>query len=76
MGEQGLPFCLVFTKSDKISRKAVKRNVEVYKNVLSEKWEELPPIFITSSHSGEGKAEINSFIEQCNTEYASVITEK
>lgn len=76
MGEQGLPFCLVFTKADKISRKAVKRNVDVYKNVLSEKWEELPPIFITSSHSGEGKAEINSFIEQCNTEYASVIAEK
>ncbi len=76
MGEQGLPFCLVFTKADKISRKAVKRNVDVYKNVLSEKWEELPPIFITSSHSGEGKAEINSFIEQCNTQYASVIAEK
>jgi GTP-binding protein len=76
MGEQGLPFCMVFTKADKISRKAVKRNVDVYKNVLSEKWEELPPIFITSSHSGEGKAEINSFIEQCNTEYASVIAEK
>ncbi len=76
MGEQGLPFCLVFTKADKISRKAVKRNVEVYKNVLSENWEELPPIFITSSHSGEGKAEINNFIEQCNSEYASVIAEK
>lgn len=76
MGEQGLPFCLVFTKADKISRKAVKRNVEVYKNVLSEKWEELPPVFITSSHSGEGKAEINSFIEQCNSEYASVIAEQ
>jgi GTP-binding protein len=76
MGEQGLPFCLVFTKADKISRKAVKRNVEVYKNVLSENWEELPPVFITSSHSGEGKAEINSFIEHCNTEYASVLAEK
>jgi len=76
MGETGLPFCLVFTKADKISRNAVKRNVEAYKNVLMEKWEELPPVFITSSHSGEGKAEINSFIEQCNTEYSPEIGEK
>jgi GTP-binding protein len=69
MGEQGLPFCLVFTKADKISRNAVKRNVDEYKKVLAEKWEELPPVFITSSHSGEGKSEINSFIATTNSEY-------
>jgi GTP-binding protein len=72
MGEEGLPFCLVFTKTDKISRNAVKRNVEEYKKVLSEKWEELPPLFLTSSHTGEGKNEINNFIAQSNIEYAAM----
>jgi GTP-binding protein len=74
MGEQGLPFCLIFTKADKISRNAVRRNVEEYKKELAQKWEELPPIFITSSLSGEGKSEINEFIAACNTEYASMLT--
>jgi GTP-binding protein len=73
MGEQSLPFCLVFTKSDKISRNAVRKNIDEYKKVLSEKWEELPPVFITSSQSGEGKSEINSFIALSNIEYASII---
>lgn len=73
MGEQSLPFCLVFTKTDKISRNAVKRNVDEYKNVLLAKWEELPPIFLTSSHSGEGKNEINEFIALSNSEYALLI---
>jgi GTP-binding protein len=72
MGDQGLPFCLIFTKADKISRNAVKRNVEEYKKVLAEKWEELPPIFITSSLSGEGKNEINEFIANSNIENASL----
>jgi len=76
MGEQGLPFCLVFTKADKVSRTAVKRNIEVYKKELLENWEELPPIFITSSHSGEGKNELNTFIAQANIEYASLTGEK
>jgi GTP-binding protein len=66
MGEKGLPFCLVFTKADKISR-----NAEEYKKVLSQKWEELPPIFISSSLSGEGKNEINEFIANSNIENAS-----
>jgi len=72
MGNHGLPFCLVFTKADKISRNAVKRNVDEYKKVLAEKWEELPPIFITSSLSGEGKNEINEFIANSNIENASL----
>jgi GTP-binding protein len=73
MGEKGLPFCMVFTKADKISRNAVRKNVDTYKNVLSQKWEELPPIFITSSLSGEGKNEINDFITLSNTENAALI---
>ena len=76
MGEEGLPFCLVFTKADKISRNAVKRNVDEYKKALSEKWEELPPIFLTSSNSGEGKNEINNFISLTNIEYAAITEQK
>ncbi len=72
MGEKALPFCLVFTKADKISRNAVRRNLEEYKKVLAQKWEELPPIFITSSLSGEGKNEINEFIALSNSENASL----
>ena len=75
MGEEGLPFCLVFTKADKISRNAVRRNVDEYKKILAENWEELPPVFITSSNSGEGKSEINSFIATTNTEY-NLLTEQ
>jgi GTP-binding protein len=50
--------------------------VEEYKKVLSEKWEELPPVFITSSNSGEGKSEINAFIALSNTEHAALIPQK
>jgi GTP-binding protein len=74
MGEQGLPFCLIFTKCDKISRNAVNHNIEAYRTHLKEKWEELPPIFKSSSHNGEGKAEINAFIEQSNSEYGNLLT--
>jgi len=73
MGENSLPFCLVFTKADKMSRNGLMKNINKYKNVLKEKWEELPPIFITSSQSGEGKAEINEFIANSNTEFASLL---
>lgn len=76
MGEEGLPFCLVFTKADKISRNAVRRNVDEYKKILAENWEEFPPIFITSSNSGEGKSEINSFIAATNSEYNLLTDQK
>lgn len=73
MGEHGLPFCLIFTKSDKISRNAVRKNIETYNMELKQKWEELPPYFISSSLSGEGKSEINEFINRSNSENADLI---
>lgn len=75
MGEHGLPFCLVFTKADKISRTAVRNNSLKYQNYLKQKWEELPPIFITSSHSGEGKTELNEFIAASNSENHHLLLE-
>ncbi len=66
MGENGVPFVLVFTKSDKISKTALDRNVNNYKKRLLETWEELPPIFCTSSEKGIGREELLDYIEQIN----------
>ncbi|MDO4771233.1 ribosome biogenesis GTP-binding protein YihA/YsxC [Porphyromonas sp.] len=63
MGEHGIPFTIVFTKADKLSKGAAAASVERYKVRLSEDWEELPPMFVTSSEKGDGRDEILSYIE-------------
>lgn len=68
LGTHGVPFGLVFTKSDKLSQAQLNRNIETYKQQLSEEWEELPRIFVTSSERGRGRDEILDFIENCLTE--------
>ena len=68
LGASSIPFTIVFTKADKISVGKVNQNVEAYKKVLSETWEELPPIFITSSEKKQGREEILNYIEQINKE--------
>lgn len=75
MGRQALPFCLVFTKTDKISHNKVYSNVAAFRKELEKDWEELPSIFITSSLSGKGKTEILEFIKNCNQEFGSLINE-
>lgn len=62
MGENGVPFALVFTKSDKVSPTAAGRNVDAYLEKLSETWEELPPYFITSSEKKEGREDLLDYI--------------
>lgn len=66
LGENGIPFIIVFTKADKISKTRQQSNVETYLNVLSEQWEELPPYFITSAQSKQGKDELLDYIESVN----------
>ena len=66
LGENGVPFSLVFTKLDKLGNQAGLRNVEEYKQALTEQWEELPPVFITSSVDGRGRDELLDYIEQIN----------
>lgn len=61
-GANQLPFCIVFTKSDKMKPAALKANIEGYKKRLLEEWEELPQMFITSSEKKNGLDEIISFI--------------
>ena len=66
LGDSSVPFAIVFTKSDKLSTSKVNQNVEAYKKVLSETWEELPPIFVTSSDKKQGRDEVLDYIEQIN----------
>ena len=66
LGENGVPFGIIFTKVDKLSKTAAKNNVENICKALSEEWEELPPYFVTSSASGLGKDEVLGFIDDCN----------
>ncbi len=66
LGENGVPFAIVFTKADKLGRMRLQENVEAYKNRLLEDWEELPPVFITSSENGLGGEELTQYIEEIN----------
>lgn len=65
-GENGVPFSLVFTKADKLSRGKLATNIELYKQRLLETWEELPPIFVTSSEERLGRDELLAYIAQIN----------
>ena len=67
LGEEGVPFALVFTKADKLSKGRLAANVEAYKAKLREEWEELPPIFVTSSEEHMGRDELLGYIEEINT---------
>ena len=68
LAENQVPFCIVFTKSDKISKAELDRNIAAYKTRLLEEWEELPQCFVTSSETKLGREEILDFIEKQNEE--------
>jgi GTP-binding protein len=76
MGENRVPFCVVFTKTDKVSKAELERNVEAFKARLLEEWEDLPPMFITSSETGRGRDEILDYIEAQNTEMANLMNKE
>ena len=71
LGENGLPFSIVFTKADKLKPKAIERQVENYKNVLLETWEEIPNYFITSSSKKIGGDALLDYIDNLNKQIAS-----
>lgn len=66
LGENGVPFALVFTKADKLKAGRLNENVRRYLDKLSEQWEELPPYFITSSEDRSGREELLAYIGQIN----------
>ena len=66
LGENGVPFAIVFTKADKLGVTVLRDKIEAYKTRLLEDWEELPPIFITSSETRKGKEELLDYIGSLN----------
>lgn len=73
LGENGVPFSIVFTKLDKLGKVAGAQAVAAYKRFLLHSWEELPPVFMTSSEDSRGREEILNYIEQINED---VLTNK
>lgn len=68
LGEHGIPFGIVFTKTDKLSKTQLEKSLARYRTALLEEWEELPPMFVTSSAKGAGREEILDFIGKSLTE--------
>ncbi len=69
LGENGIPFALVFTKTDKLSAGKAQGNIQRYKNRLLETWEELPYIISSSAATGKGRENILSYIDRINQQY-------
>ena len=65
-GEKQLPFSMVFTKIDKLSSSALQKNLARYKKEMLKYWEELPPVFVTSSTSAFGREKLLNYIEAIN----------
>lgn len=68
LGNEGIPFAVVFTKMDKLTRSRGIANTNKYIATLKETWEELPPVFLTSSEKKQGGDEILNYIEEINLE--------
>lgn len=69
LGEKGVPFAIVFTKTDKVSKLKVSQNVAKFKEKMMETWEELPPLFLSSAEKGDGRDEILGYIEAINNQF-------
>lgn len=76
LGENGVPFAIVFTKADKLSATAGAKMVADYKKKLEEEWEALPPVFVTSSSSRKGRDELLDYIESTNRAVAEACREE
>ena len=67
LGESGIPFCIVFTKSDKLNASDINKNLEIYhQKVLESGWESMPQSFVTSATSKDGRDELLNFIDEIN----------
>jgi len=66
LGENGIPFSIVYTKADKLGKNQVQSNIAVIERDLMKTWKTLPSRFLTSAETGTGREEILAFIEECN----------
>ncbi len=64
LGENGIPFSVIFTKTDKVGPVVLERQIERDSRILLQEWEQLPPMFVSSSEKGRGREEILSHIEE------------
>ena len=69
MGSVGLPFVLVFTKVDKLNKAERAAFLPAYEEVMLKQWHKMPPVFVTSSNSSEGREEVLRFVAQTNGLY-------
>jgi len=72
LGENGVPFAMVFTKIDKLSSAKLSKAMQSYKNEMLKTWEFMPPVYTTSSVSAHGKTKILNFIQEINENYKSI----
>lgn len=68
LGENQIPFSIVFTKADKLKPMALQRNIDAYQTRLLEDWEEMPHYFVTSSSNSEGREDLLDYIDRLNEE--------
>ena len=66
LGANGVPFSIVFTKTDKLSNARLNENLKKYRDKLFEQWEELPPLFVSSSETKLGREELLGYIGNIN----------
>ena len=66
LGENGVPFAIVFTKADKLGSRTLQANVAAYRKELLKHWEELPPVFVTSAENSTGRDELLDYIDSLN----------
>lgn len=64
LGENGVPFAIIFTKADKMGGMRLQQNVDAFLDALREDWEELPPYFVSSASRGTGREEILDYVQQ------------
>lgn len=76
LGESQIPFCIIFTKADKLTPTVLKRNIEIYKaKLLEDSWDIFPDYFVTSSSSKQGKEDVLKFIAQVNEDMKNAAKE-
>ncbi|UZH56105.1 YihA family ribosome biogenesis GTP-binding protein [Salinimicrobium tongyeongense] len=66
LGEHQIPFCIIFTKADKLKPNALERNIKNYQEEMLQVWEEMPQYFVTSSANGLGSEEVLGYIQNIN----------
>lgn len=71
LGVNAIPFSIIFTKADKLKPKAAEKNLTAYQEQLLTHWEELPPYFVTSSQTGQGKEDVLNYIDNINQSLTS-----